>query len=76
MKMSWAGPAVTLVGWFRLGTDNFAETGRYLLSKTIPWCLGDPWVDGNRSRAGIDGEWRRRGSLSLPRARRTPRYTQ
>ncbi len=34
------------MSWFRLGTGNFPDTGKYPLSNTIPWCLGDPWDDG------------------------------
>ncbi len=71
-KMSWAGPAETPEGWFRLGTGNFPDTGRYPLSNTIPWCLGDPWGDGKRPRAETDGGWPRRATPSLRRACRIP----
>ncbi len=71
----WMGPAETKISWFRLGTGNFPDTGKYPLSNTIPWCLGDPWDDGKRPRAETGGGWPRRASPSPPRARRIPRRT-
>ncbi len=64
-KISWAGPAETPEGCFRLGTGNFPDTGRYPLSNTIPWCLGDPWGDGKRPRAETGGGWPRRATPLL-----------
>ncbi len=74
-EMSWAGPEEMKMSWFRLGTGNFPDTGKYPLSNTIPWCLGDPWGDGKRPRAETGGGWPRRASPSLRQARRIPRRT-
>ncbi len=60
-KVSWAGPADATEGWLRLGTGNFPDTGRYLLSNPIPWCLGDPWGDSGKPRAETNGGWPRHG---------------
>ncbi len=71
--VSWAGPAETPEGWSRLGTGNFPDTGRRLLSNTIPRCLGDPWGDGSRPRAETNGGWPHRGALIPQRACRIRR---
>ncbi len=64
-SVSWAGPAETPVGWFRLGTGNFPDTGNTL----SPTQSRGVWeIHGMMVRAPSRNRWMAASCISVPAA--------